>query len=1047
GSDINIPTFLLDTAASDRIRTALNSGAIVNISLTSGDVFPLTNLADTVASFSPYGGVYFPNTLKPDITAPGANIYSPDAGSGNNGFYSTGTSGSAPHVAGVAALQLQQDPTATPIKINWGLRSTSLKLFSGANSAPPERGPNNVGGGRVDAQAAATTKAVVRNSQTITAINLYGDVIFSTGAQTNQQTITLSWNDASATSYTAVYNGNADVPGADVSLPNPTGTAPPNSTVNIPVAFNINPAALKRSCAPWISLTQAGNPRHCLAEEQGYVTINLGNNQPVRAPIYYAVRPASQMGTSQNSVNLANPTGTSTLNLTGQGVNNGPTQPADWRSLASPFELQWIDPNDSTTPPALDFLDLQYVGARSNFKTAGGIANTRIIFGLSTYGDWASPNQLTFNVFIDANRDGRDDFQLFTTSFPNAQGAPSDVFVTRLLNISTGATTTQFFANSFSAAMLDTAVFYNNTISLPVSAQALGLTDANGKFDYQVKTSIGAVVVDTSARLTYDATKPGLDFGASTIFFDLNGQTIPVGYNLNDFRAANSEGALLLHHFNTRGNRAQILPANLGREGDVAPRPSGNGSNTIADWTQIGRFVAGLDDVNLGNEFQRADVAPRATSGNGALAISDWVQAGRYAAGLDQPQTAGGPVTPTSSPPQSSAVETSAPPELGASQARTLRALNANFTPGQANTLSIELGAQGGENALGFSLNYDPAVLSFVAADVGGAAPGATLLTNTSQTANGRAGIALALPAGQGFAAGARRIVNVRFNVAAGALAAMTQVSFGDQPILREIADVNTNELTANYANALVTIGRTVASVSAASFSGTDLAAESIASAFGSLLATRVEVASSQPLPTTLAGTTVRVKDSAGTERLSPLFFISPAQINYQMAPGTVPGPGLVTVTSGDGAVSMGSVNITTVAPGLFAANANGQGVAAAVALRARADGSQSFEPVAVFDQSRNQFVAAPIDPGPESDQVFLVLFGTGWRFRSSLAVVTASVGGVNSEALFASALEGLVGLDQLNLRLSRTLAGRGEVDVALTVDGKTANIVKVAIK
>ncbi|MGH9832115.1 MAG: hypothetical protein ACRD9Y_03795 [Blastocatellia bacterium] len=46
-----------------------------------------------------------------------------------------------------------------------------------------------------------------------------------------------------------------------------------------------------------------------------------------------------------------------------------------------------------------------------------------------------------------------------------------------------------------------------------------------------------------------------------------------------------------------------------------------------------------------------------------------------------------------------------------------------------------------------------------------------------------------------------------------------------------------------------------------------------------------------------------------------------------------------------------------------------------------------------------------------------------------------------------AGEVEGLAGLDQVNLRLPRTLRGRGEVDVMLTVDGKTANIVRVSIR
>src|SRR5262249_43154071 len=83
-------------------------------------------------------------------------------------------------------------------------------------------------------------------------------------------------------------------------------------------------------------------------------------------------------------------------------------------------------------------------------------------------------------------------------------------------------------------------------------------------------------------------------------------------------------------------------------EADVTPRPNGdnNGTVTIADWVQIGRFAAGLDTAEIGSEFQRADCAPRATLGDGEISIADWVQAGRYAAGLDPIVPAGGPSGP-----------------------------------------------------------------------------------------------------------------------------------------------------------------------------------------------------------------------------------------------------------------------------------------------------------------------------------------------------------------------------------------------------------------
>jgi uncharacterized protein (TIGR03437 family) len=81
------------------------------------------------------------------------------------------------------------------------------------------------------------------------------------------------------------------------------------------------------------------------------------------------------------------------------------------------------------------------------------------------------------------------------------------------------------------------------------------------------------------------------------------------------------------------------------------------------------------------------------------------------------------------------------------------------------------------------------------------------------------------------------------------------------------------------------------------------------------------------------------------------------------------------------------------------------------------------------------------------SDQVFLILFGTGLRNRSALSTVVAQIGGVNAEILFTGAQGDFVGLDQVNLRLPRNLAGRGEVDIVLTAEDKAANIVRVNIK
>jgi uncharacterized protein (TIGR03437 family) len=246
----------------------------------------------------------------------------------------------------------------------------------------------------------------------------------------------------------------------------------------------------------------------------------------------------------------------------------------------------------------------------------------------------------------------------------------------------------------------------------------------------------------------------------------------------------------------------------------------------------------------------------------------------------------------------------------------------------------------------------------------------------------------------------------------------------------------------------MLPFGRQASIVPATSFSGNSLAPESIASLFGLELATGVEVATMMPLPTSLRGTSVTIRDATGREALAPLFFVSPSQINYLVPAGMASGGATVIVKSGDKVAGVSQIQIATVAPGLFSANANGQGVAAAVALRVAANGAQTFLPIAGYDQTQQRFVPLPLDLGASDDQVYLILYGSGLRNRSDMVNVKIKVGGLDVPVLFAGAAPGFAGLDQVNIGpLPRALMGRGALDIVVTVDNRVANTVQVTIK
>jgi uncharacterized protein (TIGR03437 family) len=237
-----------------------------------------------------------------------------------------------------------------------------------------------------------------------------------------------------------------------------------------------------------------------------------------------------------------------------------------------------------------------------------------------------------------------------------------------------------------------------------------------------------------------------------------------------------------------------------------------------------------------------------------------------------------------------------------------------------------------------------------------------------------------------------------------------------------------------------------VTSVSAASYTTNALAPEAIVSGFGLKMAASTVAAQSVPLPTQLSGTSISIRDSAGIERLAPLFYVSPTQVNYLVPKECAKGNAIVTVNNNGVIAATGAITIADISPGLFSATADGAGIAAANYVRVK-NGVQTVEAVVRWDAVNSRFVAVPVDVSVANEDVYLILFGTGWRNNLSRAAVSVRIGATAYPVDYAGAQGAFVGLDQINVLLPKTLAGRGEMDVSVTVDGKTSNAVKITLK
>jgi uncharacterized protein (TIGR03437 family) len=255
-------------------------------------------------------------------------------------------------------------------------------------------------------------------------------------------------------------------------------------------------------------------------------------------------------------------------------------------------------------------------------------------------------------------------------------------------------------------------------------------------------------------------------------------------------------------------------------------------------------------------------------------------------------------------------------------------------------------------------------------------------------------------------------------------------------------------KIDALAALSLVVTGQTnqLSSKNSASFaSGVPLAPDVIGFAEASGIASALVVAPDGPWPPTLGGVHLDITDSQAQTRPAPIYFVTTNSMGFLIPTATALGRATVKLTTSTGAIISGTLDINRVSPGLYTANASGSGVPAGFWIRAGASGAQSYD--YLFDPAKlvGSRDAVPVDLGGASDQVFLSLYGTGFRGASS---ASATVGGLTVPVSGFAAVGIYQGEDVINIGpLPRALAARGPVDILISFDGQVANTVTVSIR
>ena len=131
-----IPGVMVSLGDGATIAAAVNGGTTVNVTL---DPNQLSNAMADFSSKGPNKASY--DILKPDITAPGVNVLAAATPTtftkpkGNDFTFMSGTSMSSPHIAGMAALLIEQHPDWTPAMVKSALMTTSHQNVTKASSS------------------------------------------------------------------------------------------------------------------------------------------------------------------------------------------------------------------------------------------------------------------------------------------------------------------------------------------------------------------------------------------------------------------------------------------------------------------------------------------------------------------------------------------------------------------------------------------------------------------------------------------------------------------------------------------------------------------------------------------------------------------------------------------------------------------------------------------------------------------------------------------------------------------------------------------------
>ncbi len=621
---ITIPSVMISGDDGWTIKAKLPTTGTLDPSL----IIPLT---DTLASFSSRGPRRgHPVLLKPDITAPGSNITSVSSaydGSGNqisgpavnpgaDALTISGTSMSAPHVAGAMTLLREAYP-------NWSVEELKALAMNTAvhdiDLLPgwPQVGPGRVGAGRIDLGAALNTQVIAYNGSDAGAVSMAFDFdVPGTSKGRVAKQLFITNKGGVAQTYTLTLDKVVDAPGLKVKLTPTLVTVPAYTTVTVTVEVQYDGAQMLKVCDA--SVDPPAGARHCLNEDSGYIVLTPTSGQLLRVPYFVTAEPASNTNALVKKV-FAPPFIVAEIPLAGTGVDvSGGLDYQNQFSRVSAYELMGRSMNDGWSTGMAENADIKAVGVTADPY------NWSNYFAIATYGEWNTPAEVEFDIYIDTNQDGTEDWILL-----NCTASGGTLFRVCFVDLwdffgyGAGALLTFGTPLNELGAVVDTHLFNQNVMMIGsyfyyfdlISSSFYG--DGDTTFDFWVVSWSRDSEDPVDCAPLYNPVCGGSDvytynhFDPRALFlnYDLFGYDgyLPMWPDQNggavqaEVYGSGDIDVLLLHHYNSPDKRAEFVTISTSPATVELVTNGGFESGDLTGWTP--KNLKGSDGVTSANAY------------------------------------------------------------------------------------------------------------------------------------------------------------------------------------------------------------------------------------------------------------------------------------------------------------------------------------------------------------------------------------------------------------------------------------------------------------